>query len=177
MNKPKKVGTRVGFKWRPGFPTRKVDVTAVGNIFLELREKFKDIPPEELVKEAKKKKNAAILSPFFTFSVKKAAHLHNISEAQALIRAVDMDYQVEEVIYTVRAFHHVQTEEEGRGYRYLPDILDSALGTAELITDARNDLRAWHKKYQTLAVLAESVEHVRLALVTMPKTKKRKTRK
>ena len=166
------------FGWKAGFPSHKVKAEDVGRILLELRDKRGTIEPEDLVKEAKKKKNRAILAPFFTFDVKKAAHLHNLEEARGIIRAIEIQYVIEEVGYKVRAFHHVQTENtEGSSYLHIDDVLRSELATADMVEKARRELESWYRTYHTIVALVEASEHVKAALIKLSKKRAGKKKK
>lgn len=126
------------------------------------------LTPDQLVDYASSEKSP--LHKYFTWDNTEAAKKCRIYEARTLLRVCV------EIIPNGKAniVHRVTTHlsSDGTGYRAVADVLTDEELTAQMLSDALNELESFKKKYSRLKEL--SVVFKAIDKVKLPKRKKMK---
>ena len=147
------------YKWkRQPFPGADADV--IGEHIESLAQNG-IITPADLVEDARKKNSP--LHKCFEWDNTIAAGAYRITQAQYILRQIEVMIEREdETSFTVRAFHHVNTEEQ-QGYTTIenarndPEMWDCV--KLQAITEIKN----WQQKYKNIKefeVIFEAIESV-----------------
>jgi hypothetical protein len=114
--------------------------------------------PQNVVEDARDPKS--LLHPHFEWDDKKAAELHRVDQARALIRSirvVDDDDIPRPAFLSIRA-------DDGIGYRAYQEVLTSSDLRQRLLEQATRDLDAWTARYRELREIVELVQPARTEL-------------
>lgn len=112
------------------------------------------------------------LSPLhshFEWDDSVAAHQFRLTQARQMIRVVRIETGSDEI---KRAFISACTEDEGRSYRTLADVVSSGALQRSLLDAAERDLSAWLRQYGELIEVAELVQLARVALIELRRRQK-----
>jgi len=124
----------------------------IGKVAAEINRLMKrcgnSVTPEQIVKAAKPKNSP--IHNCFTWDETLAAHKCRLLEARYLLRTVTVVYKENEKTYTTRAF--VTTND--RQYRTIESVLSDDELRAQLLEQAKDDLRAFKNKYYQLKELS-----------------------
>ncbi len=136
--------------------------------FDRLIEKHGRLTPEIIVQEASKKDSK--LHPFFTWNNAKAAHAWRLEQASYFLRSIKVTIEAPDGSQTkARAYVSIRQEEEesddedmsGRGeYMPLEVVLQDSTMSAQMMDDAKRELRSFQRKYQTLKALTPVMEAI-----------------
>jgi hypothetical protein len=132
----------------------KADPNEIGNALEDIaRNHDNRLRPEDVLNEARKRNHP--LHRHFIWDNDKAAELYRIDQARALIRSVKI-IAAEEVNQAAgRAYHSIQ--DNGRSYRSASEIKSSVSLQLSLYLAALRDLKAWEKRYRSIAHICELV--------------------
>ena len=117
------------------------------------REHDNRLEPEDVVAEARKRNHP--LHKHFTWDNDKAAESYRLDQARALIRSIKIVAQEEINQEAGRAYHSIQ--DNGRSYRSAAEVHSSVTLQLSLYLAALRDLRAWEKRYRSIADVCELV--------------------
>lgn len=127
-------------------------------ILQKIAEQNGALTPEAVLDFAKPKTSP--IHHLFEWSNSKAAELYRLTQARELIRRIKVEYITEESkSVTVRAYHHVTTQQdsdESRGV-YVP--LDVAMSNYrdQLLAQCMRDMEAFRRKYAALQEIADVI--------------------
>jgi hypothetical protein len=100
----------------------------------------------------------SVLHPYFEWNDAKAAYLHRVDQARALIRSIrvidDGDQKSRPAFLSIRS-------DAGVAYRSIDDVISSADLRARLLVQAQRDLDAWTARYQELSEIVALVAPAR----------------
>lgn len=140
----------ITYDWKAGARTRGLDIHAVVPALQGLASASGTLIPEEVVREARKKKSP--LHPWFEWDDTEAARQYRLEQARDLIRSVAVTYiQHGEEQTTVRAFVHLGDQD---GYEDTTIVLQIADRRALLLQRALRELESVRKKYEDIEELA-----------------------
>lgn len=133
------------------------DANAVGNRLEELRQKFKgELTPKDVVEDARSHNSP--LHTYFEWNDSAAAEQYRLQQARALIRAVvAVVVNEEEPAKRVQAFVHVP-EAGAPHYRRVDHAMSQERTRDMVLRQAFREFRAWQKRYEDIAELAELFE-------------------
>lgn len=113
------------------------------------------LKPEDIVRFAKSKRTA--LHTYFEWNDGEAAERYRLLQAKTIIRVVVQ--VVGEDGEKVRTFVSLSEDRAaGLGYRIITDVMDDEMLTEQLLEDAKAELAAFSRKYQTLKKLSQMTE-------------------
>ncbi|MET3837512.1 hypothetical protein ABIB58_002868 [Brevundimonas sp. UYEF29] len=143
----------VRYAWKPGSRVR-LDPEKAGKEMEDVRRRNGGaLTPEALLERARSANSA--VHDHFEWDDGKAAHLHRISQAGDLIRAITIDvtHSNVEPPKTIRAF--VSVEREGqRSYTSTVHALSDADLRRQVVAKAWADLEAWRERHRELTEFA-----------------------
>lgn len=143
----------VRYAWRPGSRVS-IDADKAGREMEDVRRKNGGaLTPDALLERARSANSA--VHGHFEWDDSKAAHLHRISQAGDLIRAITIDvtHSNVEPPKTVRAF--VSVEREGqRSYTSTVHAMSDAELRKQVVARAWADLEAWRERHRELTEFA-----------------------
>lgn len=134
--------------WRPGFGLFQADAQKVAD---EISSIGDEITPAQILEKARD--SSTELHKCFEWDDSKAAEKYRLSQARQVVHHLiikDVEDKGEE--NPVRVFH--QTE-NGGGYKPFSVIVKNPTEYEKLLAQARNELRAFKRKYHTLSELEE----------------------
>ncbi len=147
------------YKWKRQ-PFAGADADVIGE-HIETLGKDGIVTPVDLVKDAKRQNSP--IHGCFEWDDTVAAKAHRISQAAHLLRSIEVMIQREdETVFTVRAFHHVDTETQ-TGYTTIetarndPEMWDCV--KLQAITEIKN----WQQKYKNIVefeTIFEAIETI-----------------
>jgi hypothetical protein len=144
----------------------KANVQAIGETLAEVaRAHDGRLEAEDVVEAARDP--ASPLHNHFEWDDSVAAHQYRLTQARQIIRVVRVETGPQEI---KRAFISARTEEEGRSYRTLEDVVSSGTLQRSLLADAERDLTAWLRRYGDLvevAAMAVLVEEARVGIAEL----------
>jgi hypothetical protein len=109
--------------------------------------------PEDVVEAAKPKSSP--LHSKFTWDDTVAAHQHRLWQARQLISVTVLTVVGKKTQMFVSL---TKDRHEGNGYRHVVDVLNDEQLTAQLLEDAKAEMRYFAMKYRKLTALAKVVE-------------------
>lgn len=143
----------VRYAWKPGSRVR-LDPERAGKEMEDVRRQNGGaLTPDALLERARSSNSA--VHDHFEWDDGKAAHLHRISQAGDLIRAITIDvtHSNVEPPKTIRAF--VSVEREGqRSYTSTVHALSDADLRRQVVAKAWADLEAWRERHRDLTEFA-----------------------
>lgn len=143
----------VRYAWRPGSRVS-IDADKAGREMEDVRRKNGGaLTPDALLERARSANSA--VHDHFEWDDGKAAHLHRISQAGDLIRAITIDvtHSNVEPPKTIRAF--VSVEREGqRSYTSTVHAMSDAELRKQVVAKAWADLEAWRERHRELTEFA-----------------------
>ncbi len=113
--------------------------------------------PTDVVETAKDPDN--ILHDQFTWDDKEAAHQHRLQQARQLIRICVET--VPSISAPVRAYLNPAPKKGDEGYRTYNDVMSSDVMRAQMLTQAKNDMKLFEAKYRQLEELADVIQAMR----------------
>lgn len=132
----------------------------VGEELETIKETEGQLTPAIVVKRAEKEESK--LHGFFTWDDKAAADEYRLNEARYLLRSVEVYYEVEPGgdEKPVRAFYHVEDDEEGAIYVDIDDVVSNDDYRQQIIDKALREMRSWAAKYRQYKELSPVVEAI-----------------
>jgi hypothetical protein len=97
----------------------------------------------------------------------KCGYIVRLSQIKSIVRIIRVETDSGEL---KRAFVSVRSEDEGRSYRTLQDVVSSGTLQRSLLADAERDLTAWLRRYGELvevAAMAGLVEEARAGIANL----------
>ncbi len=147
------------YKWKRQ-PFKGADADIIGE-HIESLAKDGIIIPIDLVKDAKKKSSP--LHRCFEWDDTLAAKAHRISQAAHLLRCIEVTVEREdETSFSVRAFHHVNTEEQ-TGYTTVENARNNPEMWDCVKLAAIAEIKAWQEKYKAIVefeTIFEAIESI-----------------
>ena len=147
------------YQWKSGHVWA-TDAQETGDYLEELSsENDHKLTPETLVEDAKPKES--FLHPNFEWNDAKAAEIYRKETARAMMRSLVMvRYQDSpEDMEPVRAYVHVGKRTD-RGYTSIIRAMSDEKLAEEVIAQAKKDLQAFRRKYQSYEYLHEAVGNI-----------------
>lgn len=115
--------------------------------------------PERVVAFARNPKTA--LHSRFTWDDTEAAKQHRLWQARQLIKVVIREIPDTETREPVRAYVSLESDRKnGGGYRTLVSVLSDDDMRAELLAQAKSEMRRWSDRYRDLTELAKVHEAI-----------------
>lgn len=134
--------------WRPGFGLFKADAQKVSD---EIQSIGEEVTPADILAKARDSKTE--LHKCFEWDDGIAAEKYRLAQARQIVHHLIIKNVEEDKADTqVRFFH--RTESNG-GYKSFSVIIKNPTEYEKLLEQARNELRAFKKKYHTLTELEE----------------------
>lgn len=151
--------TTMNYKWKRQ-PFAGADADVIGE-HIESLAKDGIITPADLVKDAKKKSSP--LHQCFEWDDTAAAKAHRVSQAAHLLRCIEVMIEREdETVFTVRAFHHINTEEQ-QGYTTIENACNDPEIWDCVKTQAITEIKNWQQKYKNITefeVLFQAIDAI-----------------
>ena len=136
------------YKWKRA-PVRGVKADVVGKEIERLENEYDGVTPEVLVDEARKKRSP--LHACFEWDDRKAAGKYRLDQARYILREIEVVIEREDAEpLVIRAFHHVETVEQGKYYTTVSKAYENELLWQQVKAQAISEIKSWQKKYQTI---------------------------
>lgn len=134
--------------WRPGFGLFKADAQKVSD---EIQSIGEEVTPADILAKARDSKTE--LHKCFEWDDGIAAEKYRLAQARQIVHHLIIKNVEEDKVDTqVRFFY--RTESNG-GYKPFSAVIKNPTEYEKLLEQARNELRAFKKKYHTLTELEE----------------------
>ena len=134
------------YKWKRQ-PFAGADADVIGEHIESLAKKG-IITPAALVEDAKRKSSP--LHKCFEWDDTAAAKAYRITQAQYILRQIEVMIEREdETSFTVRAFHHIDTETK-QGYTTIENARNDPEMWDCVISTALAEVRIWQQKYKDI---------------------------
>ncbi len=138
------------YKWKRQ-PFKGADADVIGE-YIESLAKDGIITPADLVRDAKKKNSP--LHRCFEWDDTEAAKAYRITQAQYILRQIEVMVEREdETSFTVRAFHHVDTEQH-KGYTTVENARNDPEMWDSVLLQAIAEIKSWQQKYRNIQEFA-----------------------
>ncbi len=147
------------YKWKRQ-PFAGADADVIGE-HIESLAKNGIITPADLVKDAAKK--ISPLHKCFEWDDTVAAVGYRLSQAAHLLRCIEvMIERADETSFTVRAFHHIDTEQQ-TGYTTIENARNDPEMWDCVKMQALDEIKAWQQKYKNIKefeTIFEAIESI-----------------
>lgn len=152
-------GSTVRYSWKSGFPNRGIDAQLIGSVLEDLGSATDGcLTPQQVVDHARDKENP--LHPLFEWDDAKAAETYRRDQAGAMMRAIQIHYEVErERFEVVRALQNV-TKDSVRVYVPTIRALQDGDFRRQVIDAAYKELQGWTSRYRQYRELSEIIAEV-----------------
>ena len=132
----------------------KADPDVIGKAFEDIARKHENqLRAHDVLEEARRRNSP--LHRHFIWDNDKAAEAYRLDQARALIRSVKVIKGEEINQESARAYHSIQ--DNGRSYRSHDEIQNSISLQLSLYLAALRDLKAWEKRYHSIADVCQLV--------------------
>ena len=149
----------VKYSWKSGFPNRGLDAQLIGAVLEDLGSATDGcLTPHQVVDHARDKDSA--LHPLFEWDDSVAAEAYRREQAGAMMRAIQIHYEVEpERFEVVRALQNV-TRDSVRVYIPTIRALQDDDLRRQVIKSAYEELEGWTFRYRQYKELSEIIAEV-----------------
>ena len=149
----------VKYSWKSGFPNRGINAELIGSVLEDLGSTTDGcLTPQQVVDHARDKDSA--LHPLFEWDDSVAAEAYRREQAGAMMRAIQIHYEVEpERFEVVRALQNV-TRDSGRVYVPTIRALQDDDLRRQVINAAFRELQGWTCRYRQYRELSEIITEV-----------------
>ena len=138
----------------------KFDPQKIGEALEAVRQQHDGkLRPEDVLTAAKDPANP--LHAHIEWNVERAAYAYQLNQVRAIVRIVRVETGSGEIH---RAFVSLRTDDSGKSYRSLGDVLASGNLRRALLRQAEEELAQWRRRYQELVDIVELVKPAQDAL-------------
>jgi hypothetical protein len=141
---------------------KEADADALGGAILALRDKYGEIKPQFLWKEAKDNPDHPAYR-HFDWNEHEAAEKWWTHQARAIIRLIRIDDP--NTGKQQQAFVSITVSDEPASYRPLSEVLESADLIDRLLAQAQRDIEAFQHRYDRFKEIAEDAARIREKIV------------
>ncbi len=136
------------YSWKPGVTTG-IKASDFGETVERIRRERETVTPKDIVDEARSR--SSVLHRYFTWDDHKAAEAYRESQAQYLLRGIEIRIISNHKMIITRAFVSIRDE-----HRYEPirSVLEVPAWREGLLNGALAELQSFKRKYATLKELA-----------------------
>jgi hypothetical protein len=128
----------------------------IGDVLHKIKQKHDgELQNEFIVEEASNTRSP--LHKHFEWDNKVAGHLYRIGQARHLIDAIR---EIDDGGTSRPAFYSI-TDEEGKGYRTVGEVMGSRTLQVSLLTQAERELASWERRYHELGEICALVREAR----------------
>ncbi len=147
------------YSWKSGFPNRGINAQLIGSVLEDLGSATDGcLTPQQVVDHARDKDS--VLHPLFEWDDSAAAEAYRREQAGAMMRAIQIHYEVEpERFEVVRALQNV-TRDSVRVYVPTIRALQDDDLRRQVINSAFKELEGWTFRYRQYRELSEIIAEV-----------------